>query len=112
MIIEQSDECPHFELEIEETITQNCDENGRHGGRYGGRVNLDRRSGLPHVVLQAFGYVDPKEYDPMTKTQKFLLSMQSCTHTVDLTPEEAEKIGEMLIQLAKDCRRYPDRYIR
>lgn len=93
----------HFELEIEETRL--VDRKGRHGGR----VDVDRRSGLPYIILETFGYIDPKEYEPMTDIQKALQIFRSCEHRVDLTPDEAERLGESLIQMAADCRKYPDR---
>lgn len=98
-------DCRHFELNIQETIT----EEGRYG-RYGGKVEADRCSGLPQIILEVFGYVDPKEYEPMTEDAAFLMIVdRSCQHRINLTPEEAEKLGEALIQIAADCRKYPDR---
>ena len=95
-----NEKCPHFDLEIKETVTREKE------GRYGGKVHADRRAGLPLIILEAYGYLN-HDHKPLTDEEIFISGFQH--YSVDLIPNEAEELGKILIQLASDCRKYPDR---
>jgi len=104
MIVDINDfpECPHYQKEIENTRSKS-------GGRYAGKVRASRRSGLPLVILEATGY---HNLDGSMSEEEILLRAFASSEDVDLTPEEAIELGETLIALGKDCKKYPDRRIR
>lgn len=75
--------------------------------RNGGKIIVDRRQGVPFVVIEAESHTDSdgKPRDP----EDILLDALRTGGGIDLTPEEAIALGQTLIALGEDCKKYPDR---
>ena len=72
-----------------------------------GKITADRRQGVPFVVIDAESHIDldGKPRDPAD----ILLDALRTGGGIDLTPEEAIALGQTLIALGEDCKKYPDR---
>jgi len=75
-------------------------------GRHGGKVFVSRRRGLPFVTIQAGSYHN-LDGEPLSEEEIF--KAECYHHSLDLTPDEAIHLGDILMKFGEDCKKCPDR---
>jgi len=71
-----------------------------------GVLSADRKIGIPLITINVTLHKNTYG-EQLSEHDRMLASFK--TKTIGISPDEAEKLGNALISLAKDCKEHPDR---